>query len=50
MQSFGVWIIHIWRILLVMHEGEEERAKLKFSLSVFLSVIRINGTLGLYFA
>ena len=32
-----------------MHEGKEERTKLKFSRSIFSTVRRINGTLGVYF-
>ena len=36
----------------VMCKGkeEEERTKLKFSCSIFLTVKEINGTLGVYFA
>ena len=31
-----------------MHEGKERRTELKFSCSIFSSLRRVNGTLGVY--
>ena len=45
-QSFSVQIIHIHRMLLVMREEKKERTKSKFSRSIYLTVKKINGTLG----